>query len=107
MADYRFQREARTPNSEVYNIFDGDRTVGRIDIHFTSAHIHGSLSIIESMTTGDVEEIIEMVDEELVSSADAERSDFIVTVYQGHLLGIYSDEDFTDDEEESPTANGS
>ena len=105
MADYRFQREARTPFSEVYNILDGDRSVGRIDIHFTSSHVYGSLTVVESVTTEEVEELIELVDDDLVSSAEAERSDFIVAVYQGRSLGTYSDEDFTDTE--ADTTNGS
>lgn len=96
MADYRFQREARSFSSEVYNIMDGDRIVGRIDVHFTPSHVHGTLTVIESMTTEDIEELIELVDDDIVNSADSERPDFIVTVYQGRFLGTYTDEDFMD-----------
>lgn len=98
MAEYRFQREARTPFSEVYNILDGERTVGRIDIHFTSTHVYGTLAVSESITQEDVEELIELADDDLVSSAEAERSDFIVTVWQGRRLGTYTDEDMADEE---------
>ncbi len=103
MPDYRFQREARTPFSEAYNILNYGQTVGRIDIHYTATYVHGLLAVAESLTTEDIEELIEIVDDDLVSSADPERPDFIVTVYQGRPLGTYTDDDFN---EEMDSGNG-
>ncbi|MEE9199356.1 MAG: hypothetical protein V3U26_06120 [Dehalococcoidia bacterium] len=100
MADYRFEREFRTPYSEAYTITDDDAPVGRVDLHFTSNVVHATLCVLESVTQEGVQELIDTVDEELVNTADATRGDFIVVVYQGRDLGVFSDEDFEEEEEE-------
>ncbi len=103
---YRFERECRTPYSEAYTIFQDDRLVGRVDLHFTGTVVQGTLALTESLTEEEVEGLIELVDEDLVMTADTPREDFVVAVYQGRSLGTYSDSDFDDDEEdgEEPTA---
>ena len=40
MAAFYFEREVRTPYSEAYTIQEGERTVGRFDIHFTDEMVH-------------------------------------------------------------------
>jgi len=100
MADYQFERECRTPYSEVYLIAAGDERVGRVDLHFTPSIVYATLCIGEKMTADDIQDLIDHVDEELVMSADVARDDFIVTVYQGNEAGIFSDEEFEEDEEE-------
>ena len=105
---YRFERECRTAYSEAYTILQEDRPIGRVDLHFTPTVVQGALSISEVLTEEEVEDLIEVVDEELVMTADTPREDFIITVYQGRSLGTYSDEDFQeDDEQDRPDeANG-
>ncbi len=106
MADYRFERECRTPYSESYTVLDGDETVGRIDLHFTTASVYGSLVVTEDVDTEDVQELIAAIDEDLVMSADPYRTNFVVHVYQGREIGVFSDvdsdEEEEDDEEETP-----
>ena len=105
---YRFERECRTAYSEAYTILQEDRPIGRVDLHFTPTVVQGALSISEVLTEEEVEDLIEVVDEELVMTADTPREDFIITVYQGRSLGTYSDEDFQEeDEQDRPDeANG-
>ena len=98
MPEYRFERECRTPFSEAYTILDGTQAVGRIDLHFTPSIAHGVLNVLESVTQEDVRGIIEVIDEELVMSADAACEDFVVVVYQGRDMGTFSAQDFEDDE---------
>lgn len=100
MADYRFEREVRTPHSEAYLILDGEQPVARIDLHFTGLITHGVLNVVESVTQDDVHALIEAVDEELVMSADASCEDFVVVVYQGRELGTFSAQDLEEEEEE-------
>jgi len=100
MGDYRFERECRTPYSEVYLITADDERVGRVDLHFTPSIVYATLCVGEKVTADDIQELIDHVDEELVMSADVARDDFIVTVYQGHEVGIFSDEEFEEEEEE-------
>ena len=100
MSRYYFEREVRTPTSEVFLIIDDEKQIGRIDLHFTPTTVHGTLSVAESITQGEIEDIIEVVDEELVMPAGTAREDFVVTVYQGREAGVYSDQDFEEEEEE-------
>ena len=98
MPPYRFERECRTPNSETYTIIDDESTAGRIDLHYGSVVVHATLCVLENVTQEGIQELIDTIDEELVMTADAQRGDFIVAVYQGREVGIYSDEDFGDEE---------
>ena len=99
--DYRFERECRTPYSEAYIISaEEDQIIGRVDMHFTSSVVNATLCVGENMTAEEIHQLIGMIDEELVLSSDVPREDFIVTVYQGREAGVFSDEEFLDDEEE-------
>ncbi len=100
MADYRFERDCRTAYSEAYNILDGDEAVGRVDLHFTSSAVYGGLSITDAVPSDDLQELIATIDEDLVMSADPYRTNFVVRVYQGKDLGVFSDVDSDDDEED-------
>ena len=98
--DYRFERECRTPYSEAYIIsMEEEQIIGRVDIHFTSSVVNATLCVGENMTAEEIRQLISMIDEELVLSSDVPRDDFIVTVYQGREAGVFSDEEFLDDEE--------
>ena len=100
MATFRFERECRTPYSEAYFIFRDDERVGRIDLHFTATIVHAGLVVGETFTDEDIQEIIETVDEQLVMSTDVLREDFIVEVFQGRGVGIYSDQGLEEEEED-------
>ena len=100
MTEYRLERECRTPYSEAYLIVAGDDRVGRVDMHYTPSIVYATLCVEEKITAEGIQELIDQVDEELVMSADVARDDFIVTVYQGREVGIFSDEEFEEDEEE-------
>ena len=100
MAGYRFERECRTPYSEVYLIATDDERSGRVDIHFTPSIVYATLCVGGNITSEEVQDLIDTIDEELVMSADVARDDFIVTVYQGRELGVFSDEEFEEEEEE-------
>ncbi|UCC60034.1 MAG: hypothetical protein JSW38_10795 [Dehalococcoidia bacterium] len=101
MADYRFERECRTPHSEAYLITEGDDRVGRVDLHFTPSIVYATLCVTDKFTEDDIQELIyHHIDEELVMSADVARDDFIVTVFQGREVNEFSDEDFDEEEEE-------
>jgi hypothetical protein len=100
MTEYRLERECRTPYSEAYLIAAGDDRVGRVDMHYTPSIVYATLCVEEKITAEGIQELIDQVDEELVMSADVARDDFIVTVYQGREVGIFSDEEFEEDEEE-------
>jgi hypothetical protein len=100
MPGYRFERECRTPHSEAYVVTMNDNRLGRVDIHFTPSIVYATLCVGGNTTTEEVQDLIDIIDEELVMSADVARDDFIVTVYQGREVGVFSDEEFGEEEEE-------
>ena len=101
MADYYFERDCRTPHSESYTILEDENPLGRVDLHFTATIVHGTLCVPESLTQEEIQELIETVDDELVESVGVSREEFIVHVYQGREVGVFSDNDFGQNGEDS------
>jgi hypothetical protein len=100
MPGYRFERECRTAHSEAYVVSADDNRVGRVDLHFTPSIVYATLCVGSNTTTDEIQDLIDIIDEELVMSADVPRDDFIVTVYQGREAGVFSDEEFGEDEDD-------
>lgn len=104
MSRYIFERDARTPFSESFIVQDGDADLGRVDIHFAqSGMVHATLCVPATFDEDAIEELIAEIDERLVLAADAYRDDFIVTVWRGERMGVYSEE--TDDDAETNGAS--
>ena len=101
---YTYERDARTPQSEAYSIEVDGETIGRIDLHFAVfGAVSATLCVPPGFDDDDIEDLIADVDERLVISAHPERADFVVTVWRGERVGVYSEED---DEEAESDANG-
>lgn len=100
MPEYRFERQCRTPSSEVYRITDDGQPIGRVDIHFAAEVVYGSLALGANLPEEELLTLIEQIDEDLVLAAEVPREDFIVTVFRGEEVGTYSDENFDDDDED-------
>jgi hypothetical protein len=92
MAEYRFEREARTPYSEAYTIDDGEHSLGRVDMHFTSSATHATLIVHQSLDEQSILALVEELDARIVASADPYREDLIVTVWRGEEFGVYADD---------------
>jgi hypothetical protein len=101
MEDIRFERQFRTLYSEGYFIHSGEERLGRVDLHYASEIVYGTLIVEKETSEDDVNDLIEVIDEELVMTADVVREDFQVVVYQGKELGFYSDDYFEDDDEDA------
>jgi hypothetical protein len=106
METIRFERFFRTPYSESYQILQGGGSghaevgrLGAIDLHFTSTTVHGTLILERDLPESELTNLIEIIDEDLVLSAEVSRDDFLVSVYVGRSIGFYSDESFTDESE--------
>ncbi|MEX0784723.1 MAG: hypothetical protein WED87_07705 [Dehalococcoidia bacterium] len=102
-----FEREARTPYSESYMILEDGGIVGRIDIHYQGANVHGTLCTTADASEERIQALIDAADERLVMTADPYREDFIVSVWRGSPAGVYSDSDDDDDEDEEDGRGGS
>ena len=94
MADFDLEREVRTASSEVYNILEENRQVGRIDIHFTYNVVHVSLVVDESLTQETIQELVETIDQDLVDAVGIRREELVVHVFQGRMTGVFSDSEF-------------
>jgi hypothetical protein len=94
MADFSFQRECRTPQSECYTVLEDAAAIGRVDLHYASSVVHATLSVAESLTTERIQELIDTIDEELVDSVGITSQEVIVHVHQGRDLGVFSTHDF-------------
>ncbi|MFN8558792.1 MAG: hypothetical protein U0531_16125 [Dehalococcoidia bacterium] len=98
---YRFERDARTPYSEVFVIEnDEGEDVGRVDLHFTPSVAYATLCVGDDFDEEGVQDLIAQIDERLVMTTDPYREDFVVTVWTGRESGVYSDEDLDEDDEE-------
>ncbi|MEK9659788.1 MAG: hypothetical protein VW450_07595 [Chloroflexota bacterium] len=97
----RFERECRTPHSEVYTIYDDDQPQGRFDVHFAGSLIHATLCVSERYTQEEIQDLIDDLDDELLDAVGLGRDDFIVHVHQGREVGVYSHSDYNEDEQAS------
>jgi hypothetical protein len=101
LPDFNLEREVRTPYSEAYTIIEGDRPVGRVDIHFAFNLVHVTLVVDESLTQESIQELIDTIDEDIVDAVGIMRDEFIVHVFQGRETGVFSDSDFEENGNEN------
>lgn len=104
--DIRYDRLCRTATSEAYLISQQEEPVGRVELHFTTSVVYGLLIVEREMDEEEILELVERIDEDLVWSADVARDDFVVTVYQGREVGVYSDPSLDDEEEDDDDEDG-
>ena len=105
MASYTFERETRTPHSEVFMVLQDGNDIGRVDIHYGSDLVNATLCVPEDFSEDDIQEVIGEIDERLVMSTVPFRDDFVVSVWLGRLAGVYS-EDVEEELEEDVEGNG-
>jgi hypothetical protein len=63
--------------------------------------VHGTLILERELEEAELTKLIEQIDEDLVLSADMPRDDFLVSVYVGRDVGFYSDDYFTEENNNS------
>ena len=106
MADFRFEREARTPQSESYTIEDDEHSLGRVDLHYTTSVAYATLNVHQSLDDDAVQELIAAIDDRVVSSADPYRENLIVTVWRGEEVGVYADEPAIESDDDGGDGSG-
>ncbi|MFN8522029.1 MAG: hypothetical protein U0821_02870 [Chloroflexota bacterium] len=100
-----FDRLCRTPQSEAYLISQDGVSFARVDLHFTQSIVYGVVVLERDLEPDEITDLIGDIDDDLVWSADVPRDDFVVTVYRGSEVGVFSDA-LMDDDEEDDEANG-
>jgi hypothetical protein len=107
MAKFNFEREARTPQSEAFIIeSDGDE-IGRVDLHYSNATAYATLCVPIDFDDQAIEELIGEIDERLVMSWEPLRDDFVVTVWSGREVGVFSESGDDDDDDDEGGDEGS
>ncbi len=101
----RFERECRTPYSEVYTIYDDDQPQGRFDVHFCGTIIHATLCVSERFTTDEIHDLIEDLDDDVLDAIGLVRDDFVVHVHQGREVGVFSNSTYAEEDEQPTSEN--
>jgi hypothetical protein len=92
MPDYHYPRHVRTPYSEGFEIYDGQRRLGHIDFHYGPEEVYSTLILEQKLDEDDLLTLIEKIDDDLVLSSGMPRQDFLVNVYHGTDVGLYNDD---------------
>lgn len=92
---YRLSRLVRTPSSEIFLIWDEDRRVGQVDLHYVENQetVHATLILEADLPVNVEEELLAQIDDDIVSSylPSFDREDFLVTVFRGEEISNYTD----------------
>jgi hypothetical protein len=89
---YALSRLVRTVSSEIYVIWEGEKRVGQLHLHYAHYTIHVTLIFEVDVSIGDEEELIAQIDEDIVSSylPSFEREEMLVTVFRGEEINSFS-----------------
>ena len=92
MNRYRLVRLLRTLSSEIYLVWDGDRRVGQIDLHYTDSSIQADLFLEAALADAERQDLLTQIDDDIVSShlPSFERDQFIVTIFVGQEVDSFN-----------------
>jgi hypothetical protein len=90
---FKLTRLVRTNTSEIYLIWDGDKRMGQVDLHYAHDTIHATIVFEADLTVSDEEELLAQIDDDIVSSymPRFEREDFVAHVFRGEEISRYTD----------------
>ena len=90
---FKLTRLVRTQTSEIYLIWEGERRVGQVDLHFAHDTIHATIVFETDLSVSDEEELLAQIDDDIVSSymPRFEREDFVAHVFRGEEISRYTD----------------
>jgi len=88
----KLSRLVRTVSSEVYVIWDDERRMGQLHLHFAHDTIHATLLFEVDLSMTEEEELLQQIDEDIVSSylPSFEREDLLVTVFRAEEVSSFS-----------------
>lgn len=103
---FKLSRLVRTVSSEIYMIWDGEKRVGQVHLHYAHYTVYVTLMVEVDLSLSEEEEILLQVDEDIVSSylPSFEREEMLVTVFRGEEVSSFSYsppglEDFEEEDE--------
>lgn len=89
---YRLSRLVRTVSSEIYVIWEEDRRIGQVHLHYAHEIIHASILLEVDLSVTEEEALLAGLDEDVVSSylPSFEREDLLVTVFRAEEISSFS-----------------
>ena len=92
MNRFRLARLVRTISSEVYLVWEGERRIGQVDLHYADASIHANLLLETDLSPEEAQGLYSQLDEDIVSSylPSFDREEFILTVFRGEEVDSFN-----------------
>ena len=89
---YRLSSLVRTVSSEIYVIWEEDRRIGQVHLHYAHEIIHASILLEVDLSVTEEEALLAGLDEDVVSSylPSFEREDLLVTVFRAEEISSFS-----------------
>ena len=89
---FKLSRLVRTAASEVYIVWEDDRRVGQVQLHYAHDTIHVTIILEVDLEVAEEERLLGQIDEDIVSSylPSFEREDMLVTVFRGQEVQSFS-----------------
>ncbi len=82
-------RIVRTPFSEEFVVWLNEERLGDLHLHYTDV-VHATLILEKDLGKAEVQELVSYIDDK-ISHDGIKRDDFIITVYSGKDIGMFSD----------------
>ena len=93
MADkFSLSRLVRTVASEIYIVWDGEKRVGQLHLHFAHYTVYLTVMLEVDLSLSEEEELVAQVDDDVVSSylPSFEREEMLVTIFRGEEINSFS-----------------
>ena len=89
---FTLSRLVRTASSEIYIVWQGDTRAGQVHLHYAHDTIHAALLLEVDLTLPEQEDLLEAIDEDIVSSylPSFEREDLLVTLFRVEEITSFS-----------------
>lgn len=89
---FRLSRLVRTVASEVYVIWQEERRLGQLHLHYAHDTIHATILLEVDLAVTDEEDLLQQIDDDIVSSylPSFEREDLLVTIFRGEETNSFS-----------------
>ena len=89
---FDISRIVRTAASEIYLIWEGDKRVGQLHLHFAHYTIHVTMMLEIDISLSEEEALLAQIDEDIISSylPSFEREEMLVTIFRGEEINSFS-----------------
>jgi hypothetical protein len=89
---FKLSRLVRTVGSEVYIIWEGERRIGQLHVHFAHYTVHVTIILEEDISLTAEDDLLAQIDNDIISSylPSFEREDMLVTIFRGEEVSAFS-----------------